>query len=369
MHIEIPGMISLVVPWWALLLLTLLLLSLLRRSRSEKSAKVTDIDPLLQDGKFAQIVPYHQTERISKLAKRAKGTMVVVVDVRGPILDTAVSVSSFARKGATFGSDLGVTLEQIALLPEVKAVVVRYSTPGGTVTGSAMLSQGLDKCRAMGKKVVAYVPNLSASGGMWAMASADHIIANQHAFVGSVGVRGPQILTYDKVTRLGGLLGGVAAQTITATSLSVGKAKTFGDPFTPIDEKEVAHFTDLLRESYEMFVERILAHRSRLTRQVLVEDMGARIYLAKEACAKGLIDAVGDISDVKDYVAKAVGTPWENCGLAYLQLAGPKGVGMLFAESTVAALQTYAGMKGTEVSDVLAAQTVQVMYVPPVALM
>lgn len=367
MHIEIPGIFSLTVPWLLVIGLLVLVPILIRlvRSGSEKSPKSIDSDPLLCGGKVAKAVSYHQTDRISKIAKRTKGNLVVVLDVSGSIIDTMQSVSPFARRGATFGRDLGAALERVALLPEVKVVVCRYSTPGGTVTGSAHLSRGIDACRAAGKKIVAFVPDLSASGGVWSMVSADYIIADKHAILGSIGVRGPQIMTYDKVTSLGGLFGGVEAQTITSTAMYAGKGKTFGDPFTPLDVDELAHFQTIMDEAYDIFLDRVTSCRPQLTRETLV-NLGARIFSAKKACQIGLIDAVGELTDVKDYVAKSIGVTWADCSLVYLQSTDPKGISRLFAECVIGALQTYSGAKGIQASDVLAAQTVQVYYAPPV---
>ncbi len=365
MNIEIPGLFTLSLNSLVLIFAVFLIVGSIRKWRNptEQSSKITETDTLLLRGKSAQIVPYHKTGDITKLAQKSNNNVIVVADVRGTILNSAHAVSILGRRNATFGEDLGNALDQIAKIPEVKAVIVRNSTPGGTVTGSAHIANGIQKCIAAGKLVVGFIPDISASGGVWSMAPASHVIANEHALIGSIGVRGPQIFEYSGVTSMGGIFGGVSAKKITSTPTFAGEGKTFGDPFIPTDQKQVAHFQALLADAYGKFLDHVSKHRT--VSKESIRKIGARILSAEDALAHKLIDQIGDIDEVTSYVASKINVPWNQCGIAYLKLGVQKDLAGLFAESALATMNTYAGVKNLQVADVLAQETVSVMYTPP----
>ena len=83
--------------------------------------------------------------------------------------------------------------------PLVKGVILRIDSPGGTVVGSEILFDEISKFKKRsGKKIVAYILNVAASGGYYAAIAADTIMSHPSSIVGSVGA----IYLYPEVTEL-----------------------------------------------------------------------------------------------------------------------------------------------------------------------
>ena len=96
--------------------------------------------------------------------------VVLVVDVSGTILAEGIGGGLFGNVAG--GDTIRDQLEAAAEDDDIDAVVLRLNTPGGSVVGSERITDGIAAVQAAGKPVVAHVTEISASGGMWAMAPA-----------------------------------------------------------------------------------------------------------------------------------------------------------------------------------------------------
>jgi protease IV len=241
-------------------------------------------------------------------------------------------VSPWARGFSTFGGDLGEVLKRLAVTPNVKAVLVRFNTPGGTIAGSQNISDGLKSCREAGKYTIAYVPELSASGGVWAMVGAETIVAHQDAMLGSIGVLGPRLMHYEEVSQVGGGLLGeqVKARKISAQTLFAGKGKTLGDPYSTPDPDAVQKFQNILTRTYDRFVAHVGSLRGIPARAL--RDIGAAIFDAPEAQALKLVDVLGDLDTVKKLIAQKIGSKWDDCTVVNVRLSGRERFSTIFAE-------------------------------------
>src|SRR5262249_45825614 len=154
------------------------------------------------------------------------------------------AVPRFARDFATFGALIAKTLSALAKNPNVVGAIVRFDTPGGTVPGSIAINKAIEAFKATGKPIYGHALSVCASGGMLATAAASKIYAQEGALLGSIGVVGPTIISYEGVQSIdGGIFsGGVSAKSIHATVLSVGTGKAFGNPYEKPDPKVVEHF-------------------------------------------------------------------------------------------------------------------------------
>ena len=113
--------------------------------------------------------------------------VVLVIDVAGPILSSGGGLGPFGGVLAS-GDAIKDQLEAAADDDDIDAVILRLNTPGGSVVGSELISDGVLTVQEAGKPVVAHVTEISASGGMWAMAPADEIVVSRGSVVGSIGV-------------------------------------------------------------------------------------------------------------------------------------------------------------------------------------
>ena len=171
--------------------------------------------------------------------------------------------------------------------PRVKAVLFTIDTPGGTTTASDMIyHEILSFKKRTGKKVVVCMMNLATSGGYYISLPADLIVAHPTTVTGSVGV----ILMRPQVS---GLLDKIGVAVKVNKS---GVNKDMGSPFrriTPAEDNMLQDLTDALGRR---FVDLVKKHRHLNEKQVAaVAD--ARIFLARDAVAAGLVDKIGYLPD------------------------------------------------------------------------
>ena len=164
----------------------------------------------------------------------------------------------------------------------VKAIFLYINTPGGTVIDTAMMYNALMNYKKKYEiPVYAFVEGYCASGGMYLAAAADRVYASNSSIIGSIGVRlGPIFNFYDLMTKAG-----VDAKTLTA-----GVDKDSLNPFRPWTEDEGADREMIIRASYDQFVDIILKGRPKMSRDKLLQDYGARVFIAKTAEQFGYID-------------------------------------------------------------------------------
>ncbi|MFT3970907.1 MAG: S49 family peptidase [Micropruina sp.] len=199
----------------------------------------------------------------------------------------------FGLTAATYGYEIARTLDGLSA-DDAAGVVLLMNTPGGTINGSRAIADAVERYQSRtGKKVVAFVQGMSASGGMYAMAGADKIIADHGTLVGSIGVIfGPFVRYKDVVGTSGSILESGVTTTggITQEYLTQGKGKDFGNPFRDMTAQERKVMTDGMANEYQAFVNWVAEHRG-IPAKTIVDDLGAYVYDPKSAIAKKLIDA------------------------------------------------------------------------------
>jgi protease-4 len=177
----------------------------------------------------------------------------------------------------------------------VRAVIVRIDSPGGTVVGGESLFKQL---RELGQKkpVVAVMGELAASGGYMTALAADQIFAREGTITGSIGV----IMQTVDVT---GLLEKVGVKT---EALKSGPYKAIPSPLEPLTDKGREVTQRLVEDMYGMFVD-MVAERRHLDRAKAVELADGRVYTGRQAKALGLIDAIGGEEEARTWLADAKG--------------------------------------------------------------
>lgn len=170
---------------------------------------------------------------------------------------------------------------------QVKGVVIAIDSPGGTTTASDILYHEIaDFKRRTGKKVVAAMMDVAASGGYYAALPADWILAHPTTITGSVGV----IFLRPKVQ---GLFDKIGVEVEISKS---GRDKDMGSPFRPTTPEEEALLQAIIDDFAGRFHMLVARHR-KLTPANMETVKTARVFTAKQAKAVGLIDQVGYIQD------------------------------------------------------------------------
>lgn len=199
---------------------------------------------------------------------------------------------------ATYGYEVAKQIDSLDG-DEYKGLVLLMDTPGGSITGARAISDAVVRYQERtGHKVSAFVQSMSASGGMFAMAPADLIIADYGTMTGSIGVIMGPLSYYKDVTAITGniLSSGVEAGEIKQEYLTQGRGKDFGNPFREITDEERANYTHNIEVEYNNFVNYVAEHRN-LEPDFIVNTLGAFMFDAETAVEKGLVDSVAHRDD------------------------------------------------------------------------
>lgn len=231
---------------------------------------------------------YAQTrEHGPSLPGRAKEPVVAVVTVAGPIVSGrgGPGLSPFGRSSAG-GDTIAAALREVGADDDVKAVVLRVDSPGGSVSASETIWREVGRIRAAGKPVVASMGAVAASGGYYIAMAADVIVANPATITGSIGVLTGKLVAREFKHRLG--VGSDAVRTnANADAWSVNS------PFTDTQHELVVAETDLF---YDDFVSRVAEARGMSVEAVDAVARG-RVWTGADAIERGLVDELGGLRD------------------------------------------------------------------------
>jgi len=180
----------------------------------------------------------------------------------------------------------------------VKAVVLRINTPGGTVTASDIIHHELKMFKASRKiPIIASIMDVGASGGYYIAAAADTVLAHPSSVTGSIGVI---MLTVNAR----GLLEKVGLE---ATAVTSGPRKDMGSPFRTMTTEERTIFQGLIDSFYQRFLSVVQDGRPHLQMDQIKKLADGRIYTGDQAKASGLVDEIGYLEDAVELAKKKAG--------------------------------------------------------------
>ena len=198
------------------------------------------------------------------------GQKVAVIDIAGIITKSDATIKLIH----TYRDD-----------PNVKAIVVRIDSPGGSVAPVQEIYSELEKIE---KPIIASMGGSAASGGYYIACAADTIIANPGTLTGSIGV----IMQFTRMKDLYEKIG------LEHQVIKSGQFKDTGSPFRALTEQEQAVLQATIDDVHNQFVDTIAEARSDLlTRTEVVELADGRIFSGKQALDAKLIDQLGNLPD------------------------------------------------------------------------
>ena len=222
---------------------------------------------------------------------------ILVIQIRGVISDAPRE--GFVRTRPSVVQEVVSQLRLAEKDENIKAVILKINSPGGSVTASDILYNEIAAFKKRtGAKVVVALMGLAASGGYYIALPADYILAHPTTITGSIGV----IFARPKVAGLMQKIG------VTVEVNKSGTDKDMGSPFRPTSVEEDKIFQTLTDRLGVRFVDLVAGHR-KLEAEVVARISTARVYLADEALELGLVDEVG-------YLAAAVNQAKKLAGLA-----------------------------------------------------
>jgi len=214
------------------------------------------------------------------------GDKVAVIVAKGTILD------GNQKPGTIGGTSTAALLREARDNHNVKAVVLRVDSPGGSAFASEVIRQEVELLKAAGKPVIASMGTYAASGGYWISASADKIYASPTTITGSIGIFGFFMTFENTLSKLGIHTDGVGTTDIAGFGLT--RAVTPG----------MAAIVQLnIERGYRDFIEIVAKNRQMSTTQVDAIAQG-RVWSGVKALELGLVDALGNIDNAIEAAAE-----------------------------------------------------------------
>lgn len=177
---------------------------------------------------------------------------------------------------------------------EVKCIILRINSPGGTVTASETI---FEECKDMPQPIVCSFGNLAASGGYYVAMSSDKIFASQTTLTGSIGVFGGR-LDFSGFARRNG---------VTPQSVLSGKHGTTYSPFQPLSSDMKMNFNRNMDRTYSYF-KKIVSEGRNIQLEKVEGLAGGRVWTGEQAQRNGLVDEVGGIDRAISYAKETYTT-------------------------------------------------------------
>ena len=207
----------------------------------------------------------------------------------------------------TIGSaTTAAAIKAARLAPDVKAVVLRVNSPGGSALASDVIWRETILLKEAGKTLVVSMGDLAASGGYYISCAADKIYANPTTITGSIGVFGI-------IPNLGGMYEkhlGVTFDEI-ATHSHAGKP----DGVFAMSDFEIQAYNEIITGIYSDFTSKVAQGRN-LTAAQVEEIARGRVWSGNDALEIGLVDEIGNLEDAINFVEELINIPDAN--LIYL---------------------------------------------------
>jgi protease-4 len=227
-----------------------------------------------------------------------RGPKIVLIDVDGVITE-AEEERAFGPDRESSVARVREQLDRAREDSEVKAVLIRIDTPGGSATASELVYREiLGFKRERGVPVAAQLMGTATSGGYYVAMAADRVAAHPTTVTGSIGVVFLGI-------ELSGLMGklGIENQTITA-----GPHKDAGSPLRPMTAEEREHFQQVLDHLHARFQDVVVTGRPGLDAAAVAAVSDGSIFSAPQALEKGLVDEIGTIEETVDWLEERIGS-------------------------------------------------------------
>ncbi len=217
---------------------------------------------------------------LARIKPQRSGDAVAVVVAEGEIGD------GLAPPGRIGGRSTADLIRKARDDGQVKAIVLRVNSPGGSALGSEMVRRELELVRGVGKPVIVSMGDLAASGGYWISMAADEVIADPATITGSIGVFG-------MLPTAEGLMDKVSVRTGGISTTWLGTAY---DPRKALDPRYEQLIQSSVDHIYADFTGKAAAAR-KTTPQKIDEVAQGRVWSGAQALQRGLVDRVGSFAD------------------------------------------------------------------------
>jgi protease-4 len=251
------------------------------KTRSEVDARLRELVGFDAGDKLKTVeVGKYFSARLKKMKARGNSEVAVLI-AEGTIVDGK------SENGGIGDKKYVAELERLTEDDDVKAVVLRVNSGGGSASSSENIWYAAEQLKAAGKPFVVSMGAVAASGGYYIAAGADSIFAEPMTITGSIGVF--SMFPQDK-----GLMEDKLGLTI--DTVNIGKHANGFSPFRPLDEEEKAVMKMRTESIYATFLQRVADGRG-LPLATVKEIAQGRVYAGERALELGLVDRLAGLDE------------------------------------------------------------------------
>lgn len=223
---------------------------------------------------------------------KKEGDQIAVYYAYGDIVDS--ETGSAAQQGSSIvATKVCKDLERLTNDDDVKAVVLRVNSPGGSAYASEQIWHSVMELKAK-KPVVVSMGGYAASGGYYISCAANHIVAEPTTITGSIGIFG-------MFPDVSGLL--TEKLGIKFDEVKTNKHAAFGTAARPFNAEEMALLEQYIGRGYELFRKRVADGRKQSVEAIEAIAQG-RVWLANDALSIKLVDEIGGLDKAVEKAAK-----------------------------------------------------------------
>lgn len=265
---------------------------------AEYTVKSKLADRVVYTRQMEQILADAVNVDVKKLNFVSPSTLVMQTDWMAEIGSKNQLAVLYATGEIAEGVATGINCE--ALVPEIvrladddniKGMVLRVNSPGGSVFGSAQIGEALDYFKSKGKPLAVSMGDYAASGGYWISCGADRIFADPLTITGSIGIFG-------LIPNIQGLMQKIG---VTPQTVATDPEAAFPSLFYPMTESQHAKMQSYVERGYDQFINRVAKGRKMKPAKVRLIAEG-RVWDAMKAKEIGLVDELGQLQDACDWV-------------------------------------------------------------------
>ncbi len=212
---------------------------------------------------------------------------IAVIDIDGDIVTGRSGKNVIFGGTVTGADDITDRIKRAEDDWQVKAIIVRINSGGGSAVASGQIYHELRKAKDKGKIIVASMGDVAASGGYYIAAAADKIVADPGTITGSIGVIEADIMNYSGLLKMLG---------IKAESIKEGEHSDMFSGLRKLSPDEVKTISDYMDETYDDFVKAVADGRKMTTTEVYALAEG-KVYTGNQAMDVKLVDKMGNFTD------------------------------------------------------------------------
>lgn len=262
-----------------------------RTEMEDKLRKLADVEKK-DDLSPKLVAPSQLVLTDNSINKKDDKKVIAVVYAVGEI-DGSSAVPGMSEEGIDSES-LSATIRKLQYDDDVKGMVLRVNSPGGSAFGSEVIWKAIEDFKSSGKTVAVSMGDYAASGGYYISSGAQRVFAEPTTITGSIGIFG----VIPNASNLINNTLGVNFEEVTTNKNAIA-----GTIYKPLSEQQKAALQRMVERGYDLFTRRCAVGRN-VSQDSIKSIAEGRVWDAVTAKNIGLVDEFGGLQSAIDWVAK-----------------------------------------------------------------